>query len=713
MLDGIECFWYNVPMSNTPNKQSKSVLSRLLASENVTVIHDHNARTASFDVRNRVLTLPVLGSMSDELYDMIVGHEVGHALFTPYTNEDEESIKKGKPLAAAVKIGGDEGATIAMGYLNVVEDARIERMMKEKFGGLRRDFYIGYKELDDMDFFETRNVDINTMGFIDRINLHYKVGTYRHNYISFSDEEMEFINMIDATKTFDDVVTVTQKIWDYCKKQKEKNPSKSKVEVDMNATMSGGQIKGEVQPTEMQSQEKTATDHNGNDYGNEGILPEHCKTQLSLDNHLIKMNGKSDEKYFYTSIPKLTHNVAVDYKKVLNFYANYDTRHANAYKSGDNDAKNFIKKSKMAVNILVKQFMMKKAASESMRGSVHKTGVIDPVRMMNFHFTDDIFLRQKVVKKGKSHGLVFFMDWSGSMAVCFEDTLKQLFQIVLFCRHMNIPFEVYAFTSRLSDLTDTSLWEYQENSQGNKYGFHNFSLLNILSSRMSSIEFNNMLRNLFVQINVYSRRSNDGSYCIPAHMELSSTPLNETVVAAMKIVPLFKEQNKLDIVHTVFLTDGETSGSCIGASNNNYKSNIIVNNKTYLVKERTSSTDALYEAFRDITGCRSIGFFIDPRKRGGISQITKNRFFINGMCKKSVEDAYDKEGFTVADRTLHGHDELFIVRGNYQIDDEDLDEVLSSKKSTTGIRNAFIKTMDNRTTSRVMLNRFIDLIAVE
>lgn len=706
-------FWYTHVMKPQTNKQSKSVLSKLLATENITVVHKNDARTASFDVRNRILTLPVLGEMSDELYDMIVGHEVGHALFTPYTDRDEQNIKNGKSMAAAVDIGGEEYASHAASYLNIVEDARIEKLMKEKFAGLRRDFYIGYQELDNLDFFEIKGRDVSKMSFIDRINLHYKIGTYRHNFIEFSDEEKPFIQEIDNARTFEQVVAVTKKIWEYCKDKKRDNQEQVETETTGNAI--GNKGKGMGSGISEQSQPSDEMTHSRQEeYSNKGILPDECSTQKNLDNNLKKIvtAANSSQRYYYSTIPTYARDVVVDYKKVLTFYNGFDKSHRDCYAEAQRNYQDFASKSKNAVNILVKQFLAKKAAKDSMRSSVNKTGVIDTVRMMNYHFTDDIFLRQRVVKKGKSHGLVFFMDWSGSMAGCLADTLKQLFQIVLFCKRLNIPYEVYAFTSRLSDVADNSVFVFPENTEGSKYGFHDFSLLNILSSRMNGNDFNTMMRNLFVQIDGYSRRSNY-SYSIPYQMELSSTPLNETVVAAMKIVPKFKQENNLDIVHTVFLTDGETSASNIGCSNGYAVSNIIVNRKTFEVRENTTSTDALYTAFREITGCRSIGIFLDGRRRGGMSMSVKNRYFSTPQISADAEKLYEKEGFAIADKNRHGHDEMFVIQGNTEIDDDDLDDVLSTKKSNVGIRNAFIKTMENRTASRVMLNRFIDLIAVE
>ncbi len=93
---------------------------------------------------------------------MLVGHEVGHALFTP--NED---------WTAEHKCPRD--------FINVIEDARIEKLMKRKYPGLRKSFAGGYKELNDADFFDIDGKDFNTFSLIDRINLHFKVGVYCHD----------------------------------------------------------------------------------------------------------------------------------------------------------------------------------------------------------------------------------------------------------------------------------------------------------------------------------------------------------------------------------------------------------------------------------------------------------------------------------------------------------------------------------------------------
>ena len=130
-------------------------LAKLLATENIIVEH-RNSITASFDTKNRILTLPMWKDTTHTLETLLVGHEVGHALYTPDSGWSQMENRK--------KI-----------ICNVVEDARIERKMKIKYPGLRRDFYEGYKELFDKDFFKIKDKKIETMNFLDRLNMFVKI----------------------------------------------------------------------------------------------------------------------------------------------------------------------------------------------------------------------------------------------------------------------------------------------------------------------------------------------------------------------------------------------------------------------------------------------------------------------------------------------------------------------------------------------------------
>ena len=75
--------------------EKKSTLAKLLATENIEV-QENSAQTASFDVKDRILTIPIFKKehKSKNVYDMLVGHEVAHALWTPTDSWIKMKIKQ-------------------------------------------------------------------------------------------------------------------------------------------------------------------------------------------------------------------------------------------------------------------------------------------------------------------------------------------------------------------------------------------------------------------------------------------------------------------------------------------------------------------------------------------------------------------------------------------------------------------------------------------
>ena len=73
-------------------EEIKGQLAKLLATEDLIIEHK-KVETASFDVNRRLLTLPIWQDASESVYDMLVAHEVAHALFTPNTDFDVEVSK--------------------------------------------------------------------------------------------------------------------------------------------------------------------------------------------------------------------------------------------------------------------------------------------------------------------------------------------------------------------------------------------------------------------------------------------------------------------------------------------------------------------------------------------------------------------------------------------------------------------------------------------
>ena len=183
--------------------ETKSILAKCLATENIEVIHDKNMPTAAFDVKNRKLMLPVWKEMSTDLYDLFIGHEVGHAHETPEEGWHDFVVEDMNKKA----------------FLNVVEDVRIEKAVKARYPGLVKSFHKGYKELFDKDFFGIGNLDVDQLPLIDRVNLHYKVGHLLG--VTFAEHEKDLVERIGKVNTFEDVMALADELYKNHKKEQE------------------------------------------------------------------------------------------------------------------------------------------------------------------------------------------------------------------------------------------------------------------------------------------------------------------------------------------------------------------------------------------------------------------------------------------------------------------------------------------------------------
>ena len=191
------------------NYEVKGQLAKLLATEDL-IIENRKVSTASFDVSRRVLTLPMWEKASGVVYDLLVGHEVGHALYTPADNWTIDY------------------PDIPMSYVNVLEDVRIEKLMKQRYPGLSKTFYSGYSQLAEQDFFELSEHVVEDMGLADRINIHYKIGSFED--VSFSDEEQYFVDKAFKTETFKDVLKLAQELYTYIKEKREQEEQLTKLD---------------------------------------------------------------------------------------------------------------------------------------------------------------------------------------------------------------------------------------------------------------------------------------------------------------------------------------------------------------------------------------------------------------------------------------------------------------------------------------------------
>lgn len=179
--------------------------AKLLATENITVVVT-NVETASFDTVKRVLFIPNWEDMGYHLRVALTAHEVGHALRTP--SDMWIKIIKSDPRIKPI--------------LNVVEDIRIDRIMKLLFPGLKRDYMKSYRELHERDFYGMRDRDPKTLNLIDRINLEFNTDP-RDLVIPFADSEKMWVERCKNTRSFEDVINLSFELFNHMM-ENQKNP---------------------------------------------------------------------------------------------------------------------------------------------------------------------------------------------------------------------------------------------------------------------------------------------------------------------------------------------------------------------------------------------------------------------------------------------------------------------------------------------------------
>ena len=706
---------------------NKSVLAKLLATENITV-EIRPTITAYFDVKTRHLVIPQMKSnLPESLYNLFIGHEVGHAIATPIDAWEQAQKQQNIPHD----------------LLNILEDIRIEKIIKRKYPGIKRDFIDGYNILLDRNFFGIKHTDVNSLNFLDRLNIYSKCGSSVLVY--FSPNEQELVNKFMNIETWDDVILYANITLEFLQEQKKKEEelelpasqnsnTEKKESHGISNDKTGGknsdtenlkfdtsfdldtvieqdetsENKQENEPTELSSYlpNETEDDIRGGIGGRnyyDGTQKVKKLSTLTKDDVTSKTQEKLQEKFkefldtrttvLNVYIPEITDfSFIVPYEKILKRVGTQEELEIVLFDTKSSRKSNFTKYqmiNKDMVNYMVKEFELKKNAKQLQKIQDYKTGNLNLKKIYSYQFNNDIFKKNAIAPNGQSHGLVIVVDFSASMTFNLNATLMQLFCITDFCQKQKIPFEVFTFTDggyNGHHTQDNPLRKYKENTiimQG-------ISMCNILSSKMSRHQYIEMQKLLL---------SNNPIY-------MGGTPLNEAIIVAMNYVPKFKEEHKLQIVNTIILTDG--AGGSLAVYNNGRGQSLNHYNRIYIHDPVTKEhiiinghgneniTNHLLKMFRMKTKSHCVGFFLSGSLPYGYKHT------------KEVYDQFNNDGFyPIMDS---GYDEYYIVNPSIF--------GLTAKSfkfegDEDSIEQEFKEHIAGKGKGKVMLKRFIKLISDE
>ena len=759
-------------MINSLVNSNKDTLAKLMATENITVLHKR-IPTAYFDIKTRSLVCPILkDDMSSELYDLFMGHEVGHALFTPLEGWHDKVSDKGP---------------IFKGYLNVIEDIRIEKKIKAKYPGLRKSFYTAYKELLEDDFFGLEKLDksISELNLIDRINLHYKVG---HGIrVPFSSDEKVVLDKCEKLETFEDVLKLATELFNQKQEEAqsfieglspeqlqvlademgieqpedggtELNDLDNMIEYESKENGTGGYGDEESEKEEGQDSYSIAKEKDSDDstesnqdsednqdgqgdissQGNEGTpttgqntLQDQVKEELEKSN-TDEAFRQNEEKCFdtekYGSEPvnlEITErvkyeNFIVPFTEIEKELGNFNREPVSKF------TKNFINKNKSVVNYMAKEFEMKKAASAYNKSQQAKTGELNMDKLHLYKIKDDIFNRVEITPDGKNHGIVMAIDWSGSMSNDIEATLEQAFLLSMYCRKINIPFQLYAFSDgyhrgRYEDAEYISSQNltYGRQAKENEALVRELALLEIVNDKMKTSEYQRAMENWFqiVKSMNYSWRYDeapeyDRDANLPGKLYLSGTPLDATLFVMRDLLNDFQYTNNLDIVSFVCLTDGQSHG--------NFPSGTVLIdrkiNQTFQLSKNYGyrATKGLLKWIKATTNARTIGYFLTDAKGRRVEQEWTNFTGVSEYDWQEQEKrraSFNKDGCILTENCNY---DLGIVINSRKLKLNYNEDVLQvGDDATKGqLKRALVKTGQQKVKQRIILNKFVQQMAV-
>ena len=732
----------------TVNREVKGTLAKLLATEDLIIEH-RNCETAQFDVERRVLTLPIWDQATEAVYDMLVSHEVGHALYTPRSWDFKE---------------------VPQSFLNVVEDARIEKLMKRRYQGLPKTFFAGYKELSEQDFFEVEG-NVTRFSLIDKINLQYKIGNFQ--FIAFTDEEQVFVDAVGECETFEDVEKVSRDIYEYMKEefdhQEKADAEDNDSAFEMPDISSNPDLGDDSQDpfseeppidadTDGQEESDDGTESEGGDLtqdvedtdhiqegGREGGDPLEAQTDKIFTDKVkeyVKHGGYETE---YVEIDKVDPDkLIISWKEILEMSEEryqvempkypddgqlwrYNVEKADLEKS-ESDYREFFKSSQKEVNYLVKEFECRKAASSYARATTSRTGVLDTAKLHTYRYNEDLFKKVTNLPQGKNHGMVFLLDWSGSMSNCLFDTVKQVLQLTWFCQKVGIPYRVYAFSNSIYSANYYDRTEDKFEEKLGKISFNQgFGLLEMLSSEGNKKDKDRsalaLWRNAGVnstQPKVWQRVYSMGC---PAILGLSGTPLMEAIAAMHSVLPQFIKKTGAEKVSLSILTDGEAAQPSYNCKRSAVMGDNLFRNsfngrcqlrdrktgRVYARKDNPLEQTNIFiqnlkDSFRQV---QMLGFrLITPRDTSGYFRMIQYMGFINEISDEAIKRFRKQKFYEV---TESPYDKLFVMPTTNIVDDNPLDD-LKEDATKAQVGAAFKKMFKNKASNKKMLASFAETV---
>ena len=366
----------------------------------------------------------------------------------------------------------------------------------------------------------------------------------------------------------------------------------------------------------------------------------------------------------------------------------------------------FMNQTKQVVNLMAKEFEMRKAAFRSARARTSTKGSLDVNKLHAYKYDDQLFKQVTTLADGKNHGMMMLVDYSGSMSNVLPSVIRQTIALVMFCKRVNIPFEVYAFTT--SDDNTRIKAVREASSKLVRFDYEDLALNQLFTNKMSKIDFERAMKSFYAQ-------TSQVRY-LPRIERLGSTPLNAALLATQYLIEDFLKVNPVHKMNLITLTDGESNpvrsvAGIDGSYSREYMMEIKgkkINLEASYWGEHVTNTKAILEA---VTGpnITTANFFICSRRdfKKELYRVLPYDVRAQDEARKSMT----KDGVWIKN-DCNGYNRRFvIVDSSNKMTGQSDDFEIAEKATANQIAKAFSKFSGSKKGNRVVTQKFAELVA--
>jgi hypothetical protein len=276
----------------------------------------------------------------------------------------------------------------------------------------------------------------------------------------------------------------------------------------------------------------------------------------------------------------------------------------------------------------------------------------------------------------------------------------------------------------------------------------NFNLIEIANHNLKKKELEESLMYIYnmglcyghyLRRGVWEEKYEGSRFHMPSQYNLGTTPLNEALVACLKLVPLFRRKYNIEKMTFITLTDGganysgdakvveDKDGKLIRAHKDELrvtdkngrdkyipiKTVIKIGKKQYVNEDsRSDMTALLLTLIQKEHNIKTIGFYVlKTIKWWDIGKFTKQlkSYMLREKVIADIRKKFVKEKCAIVYHK--GYNKYFLLNGKTMaVQNTDLTVIKEGLKPGQ-IKNLFSKSMKGRITSRTLLNKFIEEVA--